>query len=328
MEINQTEIIDPKKESENRLDPLVSIIVITYNSAKYVLETLESAKVQTYKNIELIITDDGSKDNTVDICKNWLEDNKTHFINTVLIKVEKNTGTSANCNRGVKATQGEWVKIIAGDDILRKDAIKNYINYIELNPKVKFLHANVKIFPETLSNEILKGFDDRNKYLFNQKDTNAEKQFQILLRVNPIFAPTTFINKKLFLKYNYFDEKFKIWEDRPMWLKLTKNEVKLHYLDMITVEYRMSEDSVQVKKNKTKIHAEFDVLKEGYMMNFSNELGLIERSLKIINYKRIFYLEKLGLNKIAFFPRVINFITGYLLIKYIDKVNSKYKYFK
>ena len=51
--------------------PLVSIVVITYNSAEYVLETLESAKAQTYQNIELIVSDDCSADNTVETCSRW-----------------------------------------------------------------------------------------------------------------------------------------------------------------------------------------------------------------------------------------------------------------
>lgn len=54
-------------------NPLVSVIVITYNSSKYVLETLNSVAAQTYDNIELIISDDCSVDNTVEICRNWLK---------------------------------------------------------------------------------------------------------------------------------------------------------------------------------------------------------------------------------------------------------------
>ena len=102
-------------------NPLVSIIVITYNSSKYVLETLESAKAQTYQNIELIVSDDCSTDNTVEICHNWIEQNKERFVRTELITVEKNTGIAPNCNRGVKAAKGEWVKLIAGDDVLHQN---------------------------------------------------------------------------------------------------------------------------------------------------------------------------------------------------------------
>jgi alpha-1,3-rhamnosyltransferase len=52
--------------------PLVSVVIITYNSSKYVLETLESAKAQTYQNIELIVSDDCSTDDTVEKCREWI----------------------------------------------------------------------------------------------------------------------------------------------------------------------------------------------------------------------------------------------------------------
>jgi len=113
--------------------PLVSIIVITYNSSKYVLETLESAKAQTYQNIELIVSDDCSTDNTVEICQEWIAKNKERFVRTELITAEKNTGIPANCNRGVKSVQGEWVKLIAGDDALLPDCIEYYLFYIKKN---------------------------------------------------------------------------------------------------------------------------------------------------------------------------------------------------
>ncbi|MBH2024900.1 MAG: glycosyltransferase, partial [Flavobacteriales bacterium] len=85
---------------ENR-NPLVSVVVITYNSSKYVMETLESVKAQTYENIELIISDDGSTDHTIEMCRVWLAQNNNRFPKTKLLTVEENTGIPANCNRGV-----------------------------------------------------------------------------------------------------------------------------------------------------------------------------------------------------------------------------------
>ncbi len=67
--------------------PLVSVCIITYNSAKFVVEALESIKSQTYKNIELIISDDCSTDNTIELCKQWISDNGKCFVNCELLTV-------------------------------------------------------------------------------------------------------------------------------------------------------------------------------------------------------------------------------------------------
>ncbi len=114
-------------------EPLVSIVVITYNSSKFVLETLESIRKQTYQNIELIISDDCSKDSTIDICRNWIEKNKNRFVKAELITVERNTGIAPNANRGLKVAKGEWIKFIAGDDMLISNCIDELILFIQKN---------------------------------------------------------------------------------------------------------------------------------------------------------------------------------------------------
>ena len=127
-------------------NPLVSIIVITYNSAKYVCETLDSAISQTYKNIEVIISDDCSNDDTTSVCEKWIEEHNEIGIPLSLVKSDKNTGTSGNCNRGFKASRGEWIKIIGGDDILVSTAIEDYIDYVFSHPGIMHLVANLMTF--------------------------------------------------------------------------------------------------------------------------------------------------------------------------------------
>lgn len=80
---------------------LVSCTVLSYNSAKTILETLESIKAQTYQNIELIVSDDCSKDNTVELCRQWIAVNKNRFVRVVLLTVKENTGVCANGNRAI-----------------------------------------------------------------------------------------------------------------------------------------------------------------------------------------------------------------------------------
>ena len=104
-------------------EPLVSIAVITYQSSPYVVETLESIAKQTYRNIELIISDDGSNDGTVDVCMEWLSVNGNRFVRTEVLTVPANTGTSANYNRAEDACRGDWVMTVDGDDMLFPDAV-------------------------------------------------------------------------------------------------------------------------------------------------------------------------------------------------------------
>ena len=114
---------------ENRLTsrPLVSIVIVTYNSSKYVLELLESCKAQSYDNLELVISDDASTDNTLALCKDWLDKNGSYFSSCQLVEAEENTGVAFNVNRGVLASNGKWFKLCAGDDILHSEAINTYM---------------------------------------------------------------------------------------------------------------------------------------------------------------------------------------------------------
>lgn len=75
---------------------LVSVVVLAYRSADTIIETLESIKKQTYPKIELIVTDDCSPDNTVEVVKNWMRDNKGCLSDMKLVTAEKNTGLPSN----------------------------------------------------------------------------------------------------------------------------------------------------------------------------------------------------------------------------------------
>lgn len=108
---------------------LVSVIISTYNSAAFIIETLESILHQSWKEIELIITDDASTDDTVTICRHWLEVNSGRFTGVQVITSEVNTGVSANANRGLRAAKGEWVKFIGSDDTLLPGCIEDNMHF-------------------------------------------------------------------------------------------------------------------------------------------------------------------------------------------------------
>lgn len=219
--------------------PLVSIIVVTYNSAQYVLETLESAKAQTYKNIELIITDDSSKDNTLQIVDAWLKDNNKRFKKTVIVRTEINTGTPSNCNRGLKATQGEWIKFIAGDDILMPHCIESMLAFSISKGAFIATSALNEFCDENLPVRLSKSIYLEQMRFFNQK---KEKQFQSYLRHSVFLnSPALFIKKELFDKVGMFDESLKILEDTPFILETLRAGYQVFYNENPTVRYRTNQ---------------------------------------------------------------------------------------
>jgi len=227
--------------------PLVSIIVITYNSSKYVIETLESAKTQNYQNIELIVSDDCSTDNTVKICRDWIENNKERFVRTELITTKKNTGISANCNRGFKVAQGEWVKSIAGDDILSQECISTFQSYINLHPDICFFFSDIDIFgSEEFSHkrDLVRNWIDKSiKRIDSLKTSNA--QYNELKINNIICSPSAIYQREAFNLLGGFDEDIKLLEDYPFWINVTKNGYKIICIKEKLVKYRINEHSVQ-----------------------------------------------------------------------------------
>ena len=225
--------------SEGKETPLVSIIVITYNSSKYVLETLESAKAQTYQNIELIITDDCSKDNTVEICRKWIDENKERFVNTKIVSVEKNTGTSGNCNRGFKASIGEWIKLIAGDDILLTNCIYSFWEFIIENKNCSIVFGRMYYLKKN------KLVEDKLNLFF--KNTQSEQKIKIY-KGSGLSAPTSFIKHSLINECGGFNENYKLIEDVPMWISIARRDEYFYFLNSFVVKYRLHSTNISMAK--------------------------------------------------------------------------------
>lgn len=114
--------------------PLVTFVVTSYNYEKYIAKTLESIKAQTYKNIEIIVVDDCSSDNSCEIIE--------QFDNVKLIKNEKNIGQLGSMLRGLKAAQGQFISFIDSDDILMPDYAQNHIR-VHLQTSVAFTSCQI-----------------------------------------------------------------------------------------------------------------------------------------------------------------------------------------
>lgn len=227
------------------MSPLVSIVVVTYNSGQFIFETLESIKFQTYRAIELVITDDASMDSTVQVCSVWLEENKERFVRTKLITSEINTGISGNFNRGFLEAKGFWIKAISGDDGLMPNCISDNMEYVLNNPQIKVLFSFNRVYDNVFTEDNYSGLNPY-KYPINiiTSEITAHQQYLSLLRSNKItFTPTAFIERNALLESGLPDEDL-FSEDYQLFLKLTSRGYKLHFMEKETVMYRKHATSI------------------------------------------------------------------------------------
>ncbi len=222
--------------------PLVSIVVVTYNSSNTIVETLDSIYKQTYKNIELVISDDRSKDDTIKVCKNWLEQYGSRFQNTVLLDSDVNTGVSANLNRGVKAANGVWVKTLAGDDLLVESCIEECYNFCK-EKDCNICMVRMQLFDgDTQKNKRTEDWLEKDKYDF-LKLTNRKKQFKAALQRHILPGPGIFYTKQLWEEVGGFDESFRDFEEYSFELAVFQ-KYRVFFLDKPLVMWRQRAGSL------------------------------------------------------------------------------------
>ena len=143
---------------------LVSIITPVYNSEKYIEECIKSVINQSYKNIEMIIIDDGSTDNSKNIIEKYTES----FPFIKYIKCNENNGAWAARNIGIEKAKGRFISFLDADDLYKKNKIKNQINFM-LNNNYSFTYTAYDLINEdsTSLNKVInaKEYEDYGRLL-------------------------------------------------------------------------------------------------------------------------------------------------------------------
>lgn len=224
----------------------VSVVVLTYNSSAYVIETLDSIKAQDYPCIELVVSDDGSNDDTYEKVKQWIEANKTYFYNTIIVRSYKNMGTSHNYNQGVANSNGEFIKTIDGDDCLNgTHSISEYVEFMEGNSH-HICISDVELFTADdmdLAHE-RKWYD----YLFSCVCEKYEEQKKRIVKELGIPNPGLFFSRELFDTVQGFDEAYRLMEEWPFFLNVLFSGYRIYPLPKKLVRYRLVKKSVSHNK--------------------------------------------------------------------------------
>lgn len=258
---------------------MVSVVVMTFQSSKFIFEALESIKNQTWGNIELIISDDASTDNTVKICREFIEKNRDRFLNSKIITSNVNTGIPSNYNRGIKAASGDWIKFVDADDILLNNCIQDNIIFTQKFPKAQFITSDVVEIDEN-SRIIRKDVKYQGmQYILNK--SSCKEQLKEYARF-PFFinSPTFFVRRSLLKEINFCDEEFRIYEDITLTVKTLIKGVKIDYLRSPTVKYRIHINSISRSKSSIDLRnkEEYLIFKK-YRSRYLNLLNPIDLSI-------------------------------------------------
>src|SRR5690554_4831249 len=127
--------------------PLVSIVIPCYNHAQFVQESIQSVIEQDYENIELIIIDDGSKDNSVEVIQEMIPACEERFVRFEF-RYRPNKGLCATLNESLEWCEGEYLSCIASDDIMRPDKTSYQVSYLNANKNTIGVFGGVDILDD------------------------------------------------------------------------------------------------------------------------------------------------------------------------------------
>ena len=213
------------------MEDKVTVVTPTWNSARYIRETIESVQAQTYQNWEMIIVDDCSTDNTVEIVKQFA----AHDSRIRIYCLSKNQGAARARNRAIEESTGRYIAFLDADDIWKPLKIKR---------QLQFMQNNNYAFSCT-SYEIINDDGIRiNKIIHMPAKVNYKKYLVYnILQTIGIMIDTKIINRQLINMPN-----LRISEDAATWLKILKNYNYCYGLDENLAEYRRRKGSLSSNK--------------------------------------------------------------------------------
>ncbi len=201
-------------------NPLVSVIIPTYNTANLIADALNSVFQQTYGPIELIVVDDGSTDNTADIVKHYQtsKTSKTNETNLIYI-YQENGGRASARNTGIKDARGKYVAFLDSDDLWTSGKLKKQVEIMEANKDIDFLFGDKQRFSDNgriITSSMFKkhGYDE----IFFGDPLYIRDAYRKLLRANFIPTGTVIMRRECFDKTGFFDERIYA-EDYEFWLR-------------------------------------------------------------------------------------------------------------
>ena len=199
---------------ENVPTSLVSVVIPTYNSGRFIAQAIQSVLDQSYARYEVIVIDDGSTDETKDVLREF--DGRIRYL------YQANRGPSAARNAGIRLARGEYICFLDADDIWTPNKLEVQLTFMEQHPDIGLVFSDEEEI--SAEGDICQSLLAQSRFhsdLVSQKP--LQDAFRKLLIENRIPTSTVMVRKACFAKAGLFDESLRVVEDRDMWLRIAAN---------------------------------------------------------------------------------------------------------
>jgi glycosyltransferase involved in cell wall biosynthesis len=226
-------------------DIFFTVVIPTYNREHIIPATLHSLVIQSFRNFEVIVVDDGSNDNTGDVVKALNDDR--------FIYVWKENGERAAArNYGGRMARGQYILFLDSDDFLHPDALLSVFNEITLRNKVDFLVCGYEIRTPDMT-------------LLRTENNFQENELKVLTNGNPFGCGSNFVHRDVFSKFQFCEKRnVSHAEDWEYWIRLCANFGYQVYNKVIAYVIDHPKRSVRVFKGDDLIRCKEFVIKEAF----------------------------------------------------------------
>ncbi len=279
--------------------PLVSVVIPFYSNTAWLQEAIESVLNQTYKNIQIIVVNDGSKENVSDLIDKYKND--------IIYVYQENKGPGSARNKGISCAEGKYIALLDSDDLWFPNKIESQVEYMESHKDIKWAHCAYETFGVSKRREI------------HENDMRGEMFPKCLVKCR-IATPCVIIEKSVFNnKEIRFSETMRYGQDFYLWTLLSK-KYYLGMQDEVLCKVRMRNGNA-AKRAYVMLKAKSELWKNLRKIDWM-ETNKLPRIIKIsytlcnVNYSIIKRLQKVvKSNRIIEFVSKILYIIPYCILK-------------
>lgn len=300
---------------EHNNQPLVSVVIPCYNHEQFVQDCIQSVIDQTYENIELIIIDDGSQDNSVEKIQQMVSKCERRF-NRFEFRFRSNKGLCVTLNEAIDWSHGKYFSVLASDDLIIDDKIEFQVKYLQNNPKCGGVFGRVKVIHHT--DICINKISDKNNIKIKKHNFKDVSNHNF-----DLWAPTQLIRLNLVNQINGFHESV-ILEDWYMWLKITELNYSLDSINKIFAFYRRHDGNMSSRVDR--MHkGRIDVIKlfennHNIQESVANIYLVTANDYLTVDRSKAFYFFKMSIifyfkfcYRVKFNLKIIKFIMKYLV---------------